>query len=155
MEVRLAKIKDVLEIVPLLYEVAIMHIEKRPDIFKEKELKIMTNYAEELIKDKNNIILVAEENKKIKGVIVCKIKEVKNHVNIKDSKSLWIDELCVKSESQKKGIGKLLMQKAKDIARKEGCIRLELNCWEFNENAIKFYEKQGLTTQRRIMELKI
>ena len=30
----------------------------------------------------------------------------KNHVNIKDSKSLWIDELCVKSESQKKGIGK-------------------------------------------------
>jgi ribosomal protein S18 acetylase RimI-like enzyme len=155
MEVRLAKIKDVLEIVPLLYEVAIMHIEKRPDIFKEKELKIMTNYAEELIKDKNNIILVAEENKKIKGVIVCKIKEVKNHVNIKDSKSLWIDELCVKSESQKKGIGKLLMQKAKDIARKEGCIRLELNCWEFNENAIKFYEKQELTTQRRIMEVKI
>lgn len=155
MEIRLANIKDLPQIVPLLYDVATIHIESRPDIFKPKDIKIITNYAKEILEDKNNIVYVADENQMIEGVIVCKIKEVKNHVNLKDSKSLWIDELCVKSDNRKKGIGKCLIYKAKEIAKKEKCIRLELNCWNFNENAIRFYEKQGLTTQRRIMELKI
>ena len=41
------------------------------------------------------------------------------------------------------------------VAEENNCKRLELNCWEENYKAISFYEKQGMQTQRRIMEINI
>ena len=38
------------------------------------------------------------------------------------------------------------------IAKKKDCKRIELNCWNFNEKAIKFYKKFGMKEQRIIME---
>ena len=32
---------------------------------------------------------------------------------------------------------------------------LELNCWNFNKDAIKFYKSIGMNTQRKIMEKEI
>ena len=47
------------------------------------------------------------------------------------------------------------MQKAKEIAKEEKCEKVELNCWSFNENAIKFYKKIGMQEQRINMEFEI
>ena len=44
---------------------------------------------------------------------------------------------------------------AKDLAKELDCDNIELNVWEFNESAMKFYEKMGMTTQRRFMEIKL
>ena len=133
--IRKAKKEDVNQIMLLLDQVLKIHIYIRPD--KEK------------------ITLVLEKNDKILGIIVLKVKKVKNHVNLKDSKVLWVDELCVSEKSRQKGIGKQLINKAIEIAKDLHCVRLELNCWELNDEAIKFYKKQEMQTQRRIMEIKI
>ena len=58
-------------------------------------------------------------------------------------------------QTEKNGIGKLLMNEAKTIARKNNCSRLELNVWNFNTNAIEFYEHFGMKCQRKIMEIEI
>ena len=47
------------------------------------------------------------------------------------------------------------MNEAEKIAKELDCRRMELNCWDFNENAIDFYEAIGMNTQRRIMEKRI
>ena len=47
------------------------------------------------------------------------------------------------------------MNEAKTIARKNNCSRLELNVWNFNTNAIEFYEHFGMKCQRKIMEIEI
>lgn len=47
------------------------------------------------------------------------------------------------------------MQQVKKEAKENNFNQIELNCWEFNENAIKFYESIGLKTQRRIMEIEV
>ena len=42
-----------------------------------------------------------------------------------------------------------------DYAKRLGFDRLELNMWEFNSEALAFYEAVGFTTYRRHMELQL
>ena len=53
------------------------------------------------------------------------------------------------------GTGKVLFKEVMKIAKIKKCNFVELNCWNFNENAIKFYEKCEMKTQRNIMEIKV
>lgn len=156
MEIREAKLKDVKQIAIIMEQISRIHYENRPEIFKEKSKKEIEDDVIQTIKNKERTILVAtDESLNICGVLIYKIKEVKNHINLKDSRTLWIDELGVDEKCRKKGIGKTLMKEVEKIAKSEECSRIELNCWNFNENAIKFYERQGMVTQRRIMEKKL
>ena len=155
MDIRRANKNDIIQVIPLLYEVAKLHIEKRPDVFKIKSHEEIKSNLEEMIQDESNIILIAEDKQVAVGVIICKVREINDHTNLKNIKVLWINEICVKQEYRRNGIGRSLIEKAKEIAKENNCLRLELNCWEVNEEAMKFYENQGLTTQRRVMEINI
>ena len=155
MDIRQANKNDITQMVPLLDEVSKLHIEKRPDVFKIKSHEEIKSNLEEMIQDESNFILIAEDKQVAVGVIICKVREINNHTNLKNTKFLWINEICVKQEYRRNGIGRSLIEKAKEIAKANNCLRLELNCWELNEEAMKFYENQGLTTQRRVMEINI
>lgn len=155
MDIRHVNRNDIIQVIPLLYEIDKLHIEKRPDVFKIKSYEEIKSNLEEMIQDESNIILIAEEKQIVLGVIICKVREINDHTNLKNTKVLWINEICVKQEYRRNGIGHSLIEKAKEIAKANNCSRLELNCWELNEDAMKFYENQGLTTQRRVMEINI
>ena len=155
MDIRQANKNDITQMVPLLDEVSKLHIEKRPDVFKIKSHEEIKSNLEEMIQDESNIILIAEDKQVAVGVIICKVREINDHTNLKNTKVLWINEICVKQEYRRNGIGRSLIEKAKEIAKENNCLRLELNCWELNGEAMKFYENQGLTTQRRVMEINI
>lgn len=156
MKIRRATDNDVSQIIPLLDDTAKIHAKIRPDIFKNKTIEEIRNNLEEMMTlDDNNIILVAEDKQVIKGIIICKIRNIENHINLKNARVLWVNEICVNQKYRRTGIGSALIEKAKEIAKENNCVRLELNCWELNENAIKFYKNLGLTTQKRVMEIKI
>ena len=154
-QIRKIQKEDIEKIIPLLEQVSTLHINMRPDIFKEKTEANMEKEILDIINNEEKISFVAEENEKILGIIVLKIKKVIDHINLKNSKVLWIEELCVDENNRGKGIGKILINNAKEIAKDLKCERLELNCWEANKDAITFYEKQGMKSQRRVMEIKI
>ena len=153
MNVRNAQIEDVNKISELMLQVAKIHSNARKDIFKEKSIEEIKTEFNNRINNKENI-LVAEENNNIYGVIVYKIKEVKEHINLKDRTTLYIDELVVDEKVRKMGIGKNLFSEVKKIAKEKNYDAVELNCWNFNESAIQFYEKCGMNIQRLIMEIK-
>ena len=139
----------------LLYQVAEIHHEGRPDIFKPASKKYTQNEFEELICMKDFAILVAEdENKKVHGYAFCKINCFETSV-IQPYKSLYIDDICVDKESRGHHVGTVLFEAVKKLAKELNCDNIELNVWEFNESAMKFYEKMGMITQRRGMELKV
>lgn len=153
MNIRNAQIEDVNKISELMLQVAKIHSNARKDIFKEKSIEEIKTEFNNRINNKENI-LVAEENNNIYGVIVYKIKEVKEHINLKDRTTLYIDELVVDEKVRKMGIGKNLFSEVKKIAKEKNYDAVELNCWNFNESAIQFYEKCGMNIQRLIMEIK-
>ena len=153
MNIRKAQIEDINKISELMLQVAEIHTNARKDIFKEKSIEEIKTEVNKRINNKENIV-VAEENNNIYGVIIYKIREVKEHINLKDRTILWIDELVVDEKVRKMGIGKNLFSEVKRIAKEKNYDAVELNCWKFNERAIQFYEKCGMNIQRLIMEIK-
>ena len=118
----------------------------RPDIFEnlsDEQLK------QDLIKNFESLTtIVLTENNKIVGYLSYRIKE--KHTN-----KLDVDQLVILEKCRNKGYGKMLMNEAKNIAKKTNCDRIELNCWLFNENALAMYEHIGFERQRIIYEMKI
>ena len=45
------------------------------------------------------------------------------------------------------------MEALKQLARKNGCPRIELDVWSFNEGAKQFYEAAGMKPFRTFMEM--
>ena len=135
MNIRNAQLEDINKISELMLQVAKIHSNARKDIFKEKNIEEIKIEVNNRINNKENI-LIAEENNNIYGVIIYKIKEVKEHINLKDRTILWIDELIVDEKVRKMGIGKNLFSEVKRIAKEKNYDAVELNCWNFNEQSI-------------------
>lgn len=56
---------------------------------------------------------------------------------------LEVERIYIKKTFQKLGLGKLLMNKAYEIALEQKKNSIWLGVWEENENAIAFYQKKG------------
>ena len=63
--------------------------------------------------------------------------------DVKDKESLEIERIYVRKEFQGKGIGKILFNKALEIAKKNKLKYIWLGVWENNFRAISFYKKNG------------
>ena len=156
MEIREVIKEDIEQIISLLRQVEELHYINMSDIFKMKSEDEIEEYIIDIFENEEKKMIVAvNEAIKVCGILVYRIKYIKYHVNLKPAKILWIEELCVDENSRKKGIGKTLMLEAEKATEKLKCDRIELNCWEFNENAIKFYEEIGMIKQRIIMEKQV
>ena len=68
---------------------------------------------------------------------------------------LDVDEFGVDEAYRRRGIATEMIRFIREYARSEGFSRLELNMWEFNQEALEFYEAVGCTTYRRYMEMDV
>lgn len=59
------------------------------------------------------------------------------------SDALEVERIYIKKTFQKYGLGKLLMNKAMEIAVEQKKKKVWLGVWEANDNAIAFYRKKG------------
>lgn len=57
--------------------------------------------------------------------------------------SLEVERIYVKKKFHKKGLGKLLLERAFDVAAELEKKKVWLGVWEHNENAIAFYKQKG------------
>lgn len=66
---------------------------------------------------------------------------------------LHIEEFGVDAAHRRRGVGAALVKAVRDIARKQGLKRVDLDAWSFNEGALAFYEAVGFRPYRVYMEL--
>ncbi|KGR77415.1 GNAT family N-acetyltransferase [Ureibacillus manganicus] len=59
------------------------------------------------------------------------------------NEALEVERIYIKGTFQKNGLGKLLINKAIEIAMEQNKRKIWLGVWEKNENAIAFYERMG------------
>ena len=57
--------------------------------------------------------------------------------------SLEIERIYIKKKFQRHGLGKVLFNKALEVASEHNKKKIWLGVWEKNENAISFYKKMG------------
>jgi GNAT superfamily N-acetyltransferase len=58
---------------------------------------------------------------------------------------VWIEDIYVRPEHRRDGIGALAMQHIAALALERGHVRLEWTALDWNEPALRFYEKLGAT----------
>lgn len=146
-KIRKATINDIDEgLLEVFIEGYRYHQNGRPDIFKNKSNEMLKNDLIKNFECLSTIIILVDNI--IVGYLSYKIKE-------KSTKKLDVDQLIILEQYRNKGLGKKLMDEAKNIALKNECDRIELNCWMFNENALAMYEHIGYNRQRIIYEMKL
>ena len=120
------------------------HQNGRPDVFANISDDVL---KEDLINNLNRLsTIVIFDGDTIVGYLSYLIKE--NH-----SKKLHVDQLIISENYRGKGLGKKLMDEVKNIALKNNCDRIELDCWMFNKSAIAMYEHIGFDRQIIMFEL--
>lgn len=151
--VRLAKKEDLKAVNKIRKQVFDLHVKGRPDIFQPNWAeKNQMEYLETFLTDENLILYVCERDAEILGYAMIEKKEKLESIYSKGRKWCEIADLGVKAKQRGKGVGTEIFDFLKKEIKALGYPRLELNVWDFNKCAIRFYEKNGFETSRRFMQ---
>ena len=116
-------------------------------------------YFQKTIEEINNCngkILLASQNKEIIGLIIGIINnEEENTYNFKVPKRGRITELIVSQKYRTSGIGQKLLNKMEEYLKNIGCKAILIECFGYNTNALKFYQKNGYSNRTIEMMKKI
>lgn len=129
-----------------------LHRQARPDYFKDLEKSYAREEFEELLGLPCPIALVAVLDGTIVGICFGKIDMTPENEVCRSRRIAFIQDIVVLPEFRGKGVARLLMDRAKELAVKEGAVGMELCVWNFNEQALRFYEKLGMKVQYIRME---
>ena len=154
-KVRMAQEEDLERVNGLRREVQSLHAEGEPGIFKPEFGKELRELVYGIMKDPDKGIVVAERDGRLCGFAVL------NHVRKPETPFMFerehldIDEFGVDEDCRRQGVASAMIAFIRCLAGERGCKRIELNMWEFNRDALAFYEASGFSTYRRYMETEI
>ena len=148
--IRPAKKGDYLPLKNLMIQLQQHHINLRPDVYRLTDDFFTENTFDKLLAE-CNVLVAVDENGEIAGAVSYSIMDMKAAI-IHPFKSLWISDLIVSETHRGQGIGSMLMEKVKEVAKENGVDRVQLNVNALNSGAIKLYEKQGFTPEMVKME---
>lgn len=153
MTIRKANLNDAEGIIKLLHQVAEIHHQGRPDIFRQGAQKYNAQNLADIFADPKRPVLVAvDAENRLLGYAFCVVNEVKDHLLLMDDKYIYIDDLCVEETARGQHIGRALLDAVRDYARAIGCRRLNLNVWACNPAARSFYDKNGFKPLETTLE---
>ena len=153
MNVRLAEEKDLSRVNELRKQVNDLHVKGKPEVFKAGFSSELRDYIQLIRKDPEQEIVVAEKDGTICAFAVIHHISRPENPFMYERDFLDIDEFCVDEKYRRQGAGSALVRFIRDFAKEKGFHRIELNMWEFNQEALAFYEAAGFTTFRRYMEM--
>ena len=148
MEIRDMESKDYPEIDRLMKELHELHVKGRPDLYTELEHPYSREEFEKIVSDPEIIAILAEEKSVVIGLCIGTLRKKSGMVEMK---TMYIEDLIVDRNFRGKGIASQLYEEMEERGRNTGAKRLDLMVWEFNSDAKRFYEKQGMRPQRYIM----
>ena len=109
---------------------------------------------EEVKNNKGKCYLMLDSNRVV-GLIMGYVREYDkyDYLDYKCPLSGEISELIVSKEARGNGIGQKLMQKMEEYFKSINCEYIFIDVFAYNENAIKFYEKEGYHS-RMLIDIK-
>lgn len=124
----------------------------RPDIFRPGFCQELKDVVYGMWQDEDKDIIVAERDGVICGFACVEyIERPQSPYNL-ERKFYHVSEFGVDTAFRRQKVATELFAFMREHARKKGFGRIELDMWEFNEGALKFYESVGFCTIRRYME---
>lgn len=148
--------KDFGDINKLFIKVDEYHRINLSSIFEKKEnIGRTIEYLKNICNSEESELFVAEYDSEIVGIVEINIRRAVNNFLKKDREWVSLDTIMIKEKYRNNGIGEMLVDTVLDWSREKNINRIELNVYEFNKNAIKFYQRLGFETLNRTMYIEI
>ena len=93
---------------------------------------------EEAIGAESSVVLVAEHHGELLGFATAYLELN----SVRYGQRCWVEDLAVSPEHRSAGVGKALLDAAKDWARERGATHLELDSGDARHDAHRFYERE-------------
>ena len=152
MEIRKAIFNDTNGIKKLLGQVLNIHVDGRPDLFIPNTTKYTDLEIMEIMSNPNTPIFVAVEEDEVIGYVFGILQDTVGSNNMKDHRTLYIDDFCVEESRRNEKIGEQLFEYVQTYAKEVGCYNITLNVWAFNQMAQSFYTKLGFLPMKYVLE---
>lgn len=153
MKIRPAEICDISALKLLYAELDDFHRQALPEVFSSSFHR-SEEYFQKILTEPHSLVLVAEEEENLLGFVHL-YWGLSSVFFLKPQKFVVIEDLLVKKEFRRQGIGRQLMVCAQQWAREQKADLVELNVWEFNDTGRSFYESLGYKTVSRRLWLKL
>lgn len=148
--IRNARTEDYEQVIRIMDQVQRMHIEWRPDIYRENDNIIPPETFKKIVDEKS--FFVAESDHTVVGIMKIMYRHIESPSQVTRN-VVFIDLMAVDRDYRGMGIGHLFFEKVKAI--KEGMqfdgIELQVNAK--NKAAYEMYLKYGFTEKSINMEL--
>lgn len=148
--IRNACAEDYQNVVRILNQVQKLHVDWRPDIYRDCDCSISPDDFQHIIEE--NTCFVAETKENIVGVMELVYKHIESSTQ-RTRDILFIESMAVDETYRGKGIGHLFFEKAKEIKEKRRLDGIELQVNARNRAAYEMYAKYGFTEKSINMEL--
>lgn len=144
LKIRQAKETDY-EAVNVLYHIIYdMYHKKMPDFYKKQPQECLPKGTFiNMLDSKTSLLLVAESNKNVVGVMSAEIEKEEADNWSHRRKRVRIEEVAVLPKYAHKGVGRELIMEAEQWAKKKKASSLILLAYDFNPEVIHFYETCG------------
>ncbi|HAL62375.1 MAG TPA: N-acetyltransferase [Chloroflexi bacterium] len=150
--IREATREDYERLCELFAEGDTLHREALPHVFREPDGPARTKeFISGIIANEDAVLFVAERDGEIIGLVYILVRETPDIPIMVPRRYAVIDDLIVRKDSRRFGVGRALVERAHRWAVDKQVTQVELNVWEFNQTAIAFYEKLGYRTASRKM----
>jgi diamine N-acetyltransferase len=144
MNIRQATPIDSLLLSSLSVDVQRLHAEHHPDIFKVPESEdFARSFFDEVLADSTIQIFIAENEEQALGYVLCKLVERPQSPFTFARRYLQIDQISVRPEVRGQGLGAALIKQAERFAKELDVQRIQLDSWDFNIRAHRFFERLG------------
>ena len=152
--IRRAETRDIPELHRLLRQVADVHHQGRPDLFRADATKYTDDELAGILADETRPVfgMFAADDTTLLGYAFCVFQRNDGSHVLTDITTLYVDDICVDETLRGGGVGSALYRHVLAFARESGCHNLTLNVWSCNPGAQAFYERMGLTPYKVGME---
>ena len=140
-------------IVPIGLETQDLHANAHPEIFMQGMSGVPAEHFSQLLERKDAMAFVAELDSQVVGYVLMEVRDAPQQELLVARCEAFIEDIAVLRAYQGQGIGSQLFQACVEWAKAQSAKSLDLRVWEFNKNAIAFYEQIGMKTVSRIMSL--
>lgn len=148
MKIQAGTEKDYEQAEALMQQVQKLHIELRPDIYKEADVILSREeYGAAMEEGK---VFLAKEGEKVCGLLLLSERHITAQKAV-ERQVLFVDAVVVDEKSRRQGIGTQLLDFAKELAKSYDGLELQVNAR--NAEARRLYEQYGFREKSVNMEL--
>lgn len=150
MKIRHALESDLKSLANLLLAAHEIHVKAHPEVYREISHETAVDSLLPRL-GTDTYLRVAEFEMEILGYCSASIQTSPTIPIIEPRRFIYVDEVVVRPQSRKSGVGRALLDDLKAFARQEGISNVELDVGHFNSEAKAFFQAQGFQVLRERM----